>query len=142
MAIDLLPELTRSIIGSAIRVHRALGPGLLEGTYRKCLLHQLGKDGFRVRHEVPLSVRYEDVALDTGYRADVIVDDQQLRVLRGPPCLCVELQAFLKYSVAAMSRERIPGSKAEWPASATISYRASGHARCRSSAESAGHTMS
>jgi GxxExxY protein len=102
MAIDLLPELTKSIIGSAIRVHRALGPGLLEGTYRKCLLHQLGKDGFRVRHEVPLSVRYEDVALDTGYRADVIVDDQVLLELKAVNVLLpvhgAQVLTYLKHS--------------------------------------------
>src|SRR5690348_13417065 len=87
MAIELLPDLTQRVIGAAIKVHRVLGPGLLEGTYRACLMHQLRKDGVQVRHEVPLQVRYEDATLDIGYRADLIVDGQLLLELKAVEAL-------------------------------------------------------
>ena len=102
MRVDVLPDLTKSIIGSAIHVHRVLGPGLLEGTYRACLLHQLAKDGFKVRQEVPVRVRYEDVILDAGYRADLIVDDQVLLELKAVeellPVHGAQVLTYLKHS--------------------------------------------
>jgi GxxExxY protein len=56
---NILPELTRQIIGSAISVHRELGPGLLEGTYRECFMRQLAFDGMHARREVPVPMRYK-----------------------------------------------------------------------------------
>jgi len=53
VASNLFPDLTYRILGSAVKVHRALGPGLLEKTYRKCLEHQLKADGMQVACEVP-----------------------------------------------------------------------------------------
>jgi GxxExxY protein len=64
-------DTSRQIIGLAMRVHRRLGPGLLESIYEACLCHEL--DRARIPHErqVPLPVLYDDVRLDCGYRADV-----------------------------------------------------------------------
>ena len=64
-------DLTRRIIGSALEVHRALGPGLLERTYRACLMRELSLEGLEVRDEVPVPVRYRGVEIDSAFRADM-----------------------------------------------------------------------
>lgn len=80
-----LNELTKTIIGCAMKVHSALGPGLLESAYRVCLTHELRKAGLRVETEVPLPVVYDGVTLDTGYRLDIVVEDIVILELK-----CVE----------------------------------------------------
>ena len=65
----------RSIVDAALKVHTALGPGLLESAYEACLAHELSKRGFGVCRQVPLSVGYEGIALDLGYRLDLLVED-------------------------------------------------------------------
>jgi GxxExxY protein len=67
--------ITERIIGAAIEVHRALGPGLLESAYETCLCHELAAKGIPFRRQVPIPVRYKDVDLDCGYRADLVVED-------------------------------------------------------------------
>ena len=74
--------LTRRIIESAIHVHRVLGPGLLESTYRKCLATQLAIDGMKVESEVSIPINYEGLIVDCAYRADVIVDNAVLLELK------------------------------------------------------------
>ena len=69
-----LNNLTSGIIGSAIEVHRVLGPGLLESVYRACLSYELRKSGLKVDTEKPLAVVYKDVKLDVGFRVDLIVE--------------------------------------------------------------------
>ena len=66
-------ELSRSVIGCALEVHRNLGPGLLESTYRQCLACELSHAGILFQMEVPLPVRYKDILLDCGYRIDLLV---------------------------------------------------------------------
>src|SRR5256886_14245790 len=66
-------ELSRNVIVCAIEVHRNLGPGLLESTYRQCLACELSHAGIPFQIEVPLPVRYKDVLLDCGYRIDLLV---------------------------------------------------------------------
>jgi GxxExxY protein len=66
-------ELSRSVIGCAIEVHRNLGPGLLESTYRQCLACELSHAGVSFQMELPLPVRYKDTPLDCGYRIDLLV---------------------------------------------------------------------
>ena len=67
-------DLTRAIIGAAIEVHRRLGPGLLESAYRACLAYELRKRGFEVIEEQPVPVIYDDVKLECGFRADLVVN--------------------------------------------------------------------
>ena len=67
-------EITSAIIGAAIKVHRALGPGLLESAYRVCLAYELEKLGFHVKQEDPVPLVYEDVTLECGFRADLLVE--------------------------------------------------------------------
>jgi len=69
-----LNELTSAIIGAAIKVHRTLGPGLLESAYRICLAYELQKLGLEVEQEKPIPVIYEEVKLECGFRADLLVE--------------------------------------------------------------------
>ena len=66
-------ELSRQVIGCAIEVHRNLGPGLLESTYRQCLACELSHAEIACQMEVPLPVRYKGTLLDCGYRIDLLV---------------------------------------------------------------------
>ena len=79
---NLFPELTYRILGSAMKVHRTLGPGLLEKTYRKCLEHQLKAEGMQVACEVPVDIRYEGLLLESAYFADLVVDNKVLVELK------------------------------------------------------------
>jgi len=67
-------DLTRRIIGLAIKVHRYFGPGLLESVYEACLCHELVCDALAVVRQAPLPLIYDDVHLDCGFRADIIVE--------------------------------------------------------------------
>jgi GxxExxY protein len=69
-------DLTQAIIGAAIEVHRRLGPGLLESAYRACLAYELRKRGFEVQEERPVPLIYDEVKLDCGFRADLVVNQQ------------------------------------------------------------------
>ena len=67
-------HITRQIIAAAIKVHSALGPGLLESAYHACLLHELRKRGFTVASQVGLPVIYDGEKIELGYRIDLIVN--------------------------------------------------------------------
>jgi len=69
-------ELTGKIIQCAIEVHKALGPGLLESSYKECLFFELQEAGLKVEKEKALPLVYKDVKLDCGYRIDLLVEDQ------------------------------------------------------------------
>ena len=66
-------ELSRNVIGRAIEVHRNLGPGLLESTYRQCLACELSHADIAFQMEVPRPVRYKDLLLGCDYRVDLLV---------------------------------------------------------------------
>jgi GxxExxY protein len=68
-----LNKITEQIIGAAIEVHRALGPGLLESAYEECLCHELGLRQVPFERQRPLPVNYKGVKLDCGYRLDLLV---------------------------------------------------------------------
>ncbi|OBX25480.1 GxxExxY protein [Gelidibacter algens] len=68
-------KLTKKIIGAAIEVHRALGPGLLESAYQKCLFFELKSQGLKVEQEISLPIIYKDIKLDHGYRIDLLVEN-------------------------------------------------------------------
>lgn len=65
-----------AIIDGMVKVHQALGPGLLESTYQTCLEYEMRKRGHEVRTEVFLPIEYDGIEIDNGFRADMIVDDQ------------------------------------------------------------------
>jgi len=68
-----IEKIGRKIVHSAIKVHKALGPGLLESVYQKCLAYELEKTGLTVACEVPLPVKYETVIIDAGFRIDMMI---------------------------------------------------------------------
>ena len=68
-------DLSHRVIGSAIEVHRHLGPGLLESTYQQCLARELHLSGISFKLEYPLPVEYKGLHLDCGYRIDVLIED-------------------------------------------------------------------
>ena len=70
-----IEKIGRIIVNSAIKVHKALGPGLLESAYQKCLAYEMGKNMLDVKCEVPLPLQYEDVRIDVGFRADMIIEN-------------------------------------------------------------------
>jgi GxxExxY protein len=67
-------ELSRLVVGCAMRVHSALGPGLLESAYEACLQFELIKPGLKVEAQKPLPLVYESVKLECGYRVDLLVE--------------------------------------------------------------------
>jgi|ERR1035438_1602611 GxxExxY protein len=81
---EQLNAITEQIIGAAMEVHRALGPGLLESAYEACLVFELRERGLRVQQQKPLPITYKTVKLDCGYRLDLVVDD----------CVIIEIKAI------------------------------------------------
>ena len=69
-------ELSNTIIGCAIEVHKQLGPGLLESAYQECLFYELVNKGLTVIKEKPMPIIYKDVKLDHGYRIDLLVNNK------------------------------------------------------------------
>jgi GxxExxY protein len=63
-------------IGAALKVHSAVGPGLLESAYEACLLYELEKGDLTVRRQVLIPVRYENLTIDNGYRVDLLIGDR------------------------------------------------------------------
>ncbi len=70
-----LNELTYKIRGAIFTVHNTLGPGLLESVYEAAMIYELKKIGLNVRSQVGIPVNYNDVMLDIGFRADIIVEN-------------------------------------------------------------------
>ena len=99
---EKLNELTETIIGAAIRVHRELGPGLLESTYEACLSYELVEAGLGVERQVTLPVRYRGVTLDCGYRIDLLVENAVIVELKSvdrlEPIHEAQLLSYLKLS--------------------------------------------
>jgi len=91
-----------AIVNSAIKVHRALGPGLLESVYQKCLRYELEKCGHTIKCELPIPVLYDEIQLDVGFRADMPVDDSVIienkTVERLAPIHEAQLLTYLKIS--------------------------------------------
>ncbi|MEO8726939.1 MAG: GxxExxY protein [Acidobacteriaceae bacterium] len=76
---------TEQVIGAAIEVHRALGPGLLESAYEECLCHELSLRKIGFERQVALPVEYKGVKLDCGYRIDLLIERKVVLELK-----CVE----------------------------------------------------
>ena len=93
-------ELSHEIIRAALKVHTALGPGLLESAYQTCLAYELREMGFRVETEVPLPVVYKGVQLDCGYRLDLVVEDLVVVELKSidAPVHKAQMISYLKLS--------------------------------------------
>ena len=68
-------EISGAVVDSAMKVHTALGPGLLESVYDACLAHELRKRGFRTASQLPLPVNYDGERIDLGFRIDLLVEN-------------------------------------------------------------------
>ena len=68
-------QLTETIIGCGIRVHKVLGPGMLESAYRQCLAYELHTKGLIIEEEKPMPVIYDEIRLNQGYRLDLLVEN-------------------------------------------------------------------
>ncbi len=69
-------ELSNRLIGIAIEVHKALGPGLLESAYKECLFYEISKAGLYVEKEKPMPLVYQEVKLECGYRLDLLIENK------------------------------------------------------------------
>jgi GxxExxY protein len=94
--------LSEKVIGAAIEVHRALGPGLLESAYEECLCYELSACNVPFRRQVPLLVRYKNVQLVCGYRMDLVIEDALLIEIKAVEKLTrlheAQLLTYLKLS--------------------------------------------
>jgi GxxExxY protein len=95
-------QISGAIINAAMKVHSALGPGLLESAYEACLIYELRKGGLNVKSQLALPVLYEGVKIDVGYRIDLLVEDAVIvelkTVERILPVHQAQLLSYLKLS--------------------------------------------
>ncbi|MEL1239972.1 GxxExxY protein [Flavobacterium flavipallidum] len=82
-------EISKKVIGLAIEVHKALGPGLLENTYKECLFYKINKAGLFVEKEKSMPVIFEEVKIDCGYRVDLFVENKLIVELKSVESLTV-----------------------------------------------------
>jgi GxxExxY protein len=98
--VEWINGVTEQIIAAAMKVHRALGPGLLESAYEACLAYELAKRGLRVEQQKSLPITYGDVQLDCGYRLDMLVEDVVIVELKSVEALTelhrAQLLSYLK----------------------------------------------
>ena len=95
-------ELSSKIIGAAIEVHKALGPGLLESAYEECLSHEMGLRKLSYERQKPLPIKYKSKMLDCGYRLDLVVENRIILELKAceeiEPIHHAQLLTYLKLS--------------------------------------------
>lgn len=91
------PALTEQIIGCLIKVHKALGSGLLESAYEECLYYELQKLGLYVEKQKSLPLVYENVKLECGYRIDLLVEGQVVEVKSVDAFVDIHLAQVLTY---------------------------------------------
>lgn len=77
-----IDEITGHVVDAAMKVHTALGPGLLESVYERCLVHELVKRGLRVRTQVWLPIVYDGITIEGGYKLDLLVEDEVIVELK------------------------------------------------------------
>ena len=106
LSLEELNKIAEAIIGAAIEVHRALGPGLLESAYVACLTYELMQRGYEVMQQVPLPLVYKNVKLDCGYRLDLLDNDAVIievkSVERLEPIHEAQLLSYLRLATAKL----------------------------------------
>lgn len=91
-------RISKAVIGKCIKIHKALGPGFLESTYKHCLNYELIQDGYFVELEKPMPIIYEEVKLDHGYRMDFLVNQKVVVELKAVDALNqIHLAQILTY---------------------------------------------
>jgi len=99
-------KLTEKILGAAMKVHSALGPGLLESAYEKCLLFELHRVDLHAQSQVELPIQYDKIKIDAGYRIDILVENQVILELKSiDKILPIHKSQILSY--LKLSRNRI-----------------------------------
>ena len=92
--------ISRHIVDSAMKVHTALGCGLLENVYETCLAHELAKRGLEVRKQIVMPIRYDGVVLDAGYRLDLLIGEKVVVEIKAAekmlPLYAAQLLTYLK----------------------------------------------
>ena len=95
-------EISRIVFDSALKVHKTLGPGLLESAYEECLFYELKKKNLKVEKQKPLPLIYEEVKLEVGYRIDIIIEDKFIVEIKAVEALnevhLAQLLTYLKSS--------------------------------------------
>jgi GxxExxY protein len=99
---DGLNELSKKVMSHAYNVHTALGPGLLESSYRECLFYEIAQSGISIVKEKALPLVYRDIILDVGYRVDLLVEDKLIVEIKSVEGLTdihsAQLLTYLKLS--------------------------------------------
>ena len=91
-------EISKIVFESALKIHKVLGPGLLESAYEECLFYELKKYDFKVEKQKQLPLIYEEVRLDVGYRIDIIIEDKFIVEIKSVEALTdVHLAQLLTY---------------------------------------------
>lgn len=91
-------EISKIVFESALKVHKVLGPGLLESAYEECLFYELKQSGLKVEKQKALPLVYEEVKMDVGYRIDIIVEDKFIVEIKSVEALNdVHLAQLLTY---------------------------------------------
>ncbi len=95
-------QLSGIVFRDALKVHRNLGPGLLESSYEECLFYELNKSGLLIERQKPLPLVYEDVKLEIGYRVDLLIEKKLIIELKSVDALndihFAQLLTYLKLS--------------------------------------------
>jgi len=95
-------DLSELVIGLAMKVHTALGPGLLESAYEECLYYEINQAGLRVEKQKPLPLVYKEVRLECGYRVDLLVENRLIIEIKSlesiHPIHSSQLLTYLKLS--------------------------------------------
>ena len=99
---NTIDSIAAEIVDSAFKIHKALGPGLLESAYEACLEHELTKRGYAVERQKPQPVHYDGIIIDAGYRLDLLVNDLVIIELKAvvelAPIHHAQLTTYLKLS--------------------------------------------
>ncbi len=95
-------EIAKIVVDLCVKIHKTLGPGLLESVYEAALVHELRKLGIAVQNQIDIPAKYEGIKLDVGFRADVIVDSKVIVELKSvenlSPVFKKQLLTYLKLS--------------------------------------------
>jgi GxxExxY protein len=99
---DRTNEISGIVVDAALKVHRALGPGLLESAYHACLLYELRKRGLEVASQIEMPIRYDNIVIDTAFRIDLLVEHKVVVELKALPRIHpvheAQLLSYLKLS--------------------------------------------
>ena len=92
--------IAKEIVDAAFRIHTTLGPGLLESVYDAVLAYELGRRGLRTVRQQPIPVVYEEVRIDTGFRADLVVEDKVIVEIKSVELIAPVLGLLINFQVA------------------------------------------